>query len=69
MTNKQRLEKIERRAGVNQAEILIFTETDVNSGIYKGQDRATYTRAEIAELEKDPNKQIVLLTLRYEGQE
>jgi len=66
--NKQRIKALERKAAASgRTEILFFTETGASTGQYNGPDKKIYTRAEIAELEKNPANNVVVLNLHYEG--
>jgi hypothetical protein len=64
MTNKKRVKKLEREtAPISQ---VVFTETGVETGIFRGMDRALYSRAEVDKLAEDPAINVVIMTLRYE---
>ena len=68
MTNKQRVRNLERKAAPeDRVKILYFTETGAGTGQYKGPDEKIFTRAELAELEKDPCLKLIILSLRREG--
>ena len=66
-TIKTRLDKLEKAARPEQTRTLFFTETGAGTGQYKGPDDKIFTRAELAELEKDPRLKLIILSLRREG--